>query len=53
VQSTFGSKKCTYEQVYNLTEAREECKFEALSNKRKKEMVALDFLTNLDKDAKR
>ena len=53
VKTTFGSDKCTYEQVYNLTETREECKMEALDKKRKREMVALDFLTNLDKDAKR
>ena len=53
VKTTFGSDRCTYDQVYNLTESREECKMEALNKKRKREMVALDFLTNLDKDAKR
>ena len=53
VQNTFGSNRCSYEQVYNLTESREDCKLDALLKKREKELVALDFLTNLDKDAKR
>ena len=53
VKNTFGSNRCSYEQVYNLTESREECKHESLKKKKEKENVALDFLTNLDRDAKR
>lgn len=53
VKATFGSDVCTYDQIYNLTDSREDCKVEALDKKQKREMIALDFLTNLDKESKR